>query len=301
MYSLAIDRLPEYTLAMNISTTTDVVINWLLTAALPALLLLFAGILFFYGIQRPIKSLVNRLIHPTKLNQMTIEDATKRRNTLISLLTTLTRVVIVIAVSIIAFRLLFPGVDLTPLLASAGIVGIALGFGAQSLVKDVISGIFIMSENQYRVGDTVEIQGASGNVERVSMRTTTIRDIDGNVHFIPNGSITQVTNKTLGFSAVNFTIVVEPDTKVDEVAKIINKVGKTLATEKEWQDKIIEPPQFMNIGAFTDIYLEVMINGKTQPAAQWAVTGEMRRRLLIAFEEHGIKLAHQPVAGAGKR
>lgn len=301
MYILNFQAQTGYTLDMNISTTTDIFLNWILASGLPALLFLFAGILLYYGVQRPIKSLVNRIIHPTKLNQMTVEDATKRRNTIISLLTTLTRVVIVIAVIIIVFRFLFPGVDLTPLLASAGIVGIALGFGAQSLVKDVISGIFIMSENQYRVGDTVEIQGASGNVERVSMRTTTIRDVEGNVHFIPNGSITQVTNKTMGFSAVNFTIVIEPDSDIDKVSKLINSIGEELAKAKSWKEKVIEPPRFVNIGAFTDIYLEIIINGKTQPAAQWDVTGEMRRRLLKAFEENGIKLAHQPVAAMGKR
>ena len=214
---------------MNFESIGNSFLNWLMVSALPALAVIIISIFLYHWIHRPIKTIVKRIIHPTKLNQMTPEDAVKRRNTVISLASTVSKVVIAISASIIIFRLLLPNLDLTPLLASAGIVGIALGFGAQSLVKDVISGIFIMSENQYRVGDTVEIEGASGNVERVSMRTTVIRDISGNVHFIPNGSITQVTNKTLGYSAVNFTITIEPDSDIDKVAKIINKIGGTTA------------------------------------------------------------------------
>lgn len=274
---------------------------WLTTGAIPALIVTIVSVFLYHWIHRPIKTIAKRVIHPTKLNQMTPEDAIKRRNTIISLASTVSKVVIVVSGSVIVFRLLMPNIDLTPLLASAGIVGIALGFGAQSLVKDVISGIFIMSENQYRVGDTVEIEGASGNVERVSMRTTVIRDTSGNVHFIPNGSITQVTNKTLGYSAVNFTITIEPDSDIDKVAKIINEIGEELALSEQWKEKIIDAPHFLNIGAFTDISLDVTVVGKTQPAAQWGVTGEMRHRLLQAFDKNRIKLAHPPVAPGSKK
>ena len=286
---------------MNTKKLGETLLNWGIDSLLPAIAIILVAIFLYNWIHRPIKGIVRGVVYPTKLNQMTPEDAEKRRNTIVSLASTVARVVIAISAAIMAFRLLFPNVDLSPFLASAGIVGIALGFGAQSLVKDVISGIFIMSENQYRVGDTVEIEGASGNVERVSMRTTVIRDVSGNVHFIPNGSITKVANKTLGYSAVNFTVTIEPDSDIEKVAEIINKIGKDLSKSKEWGAKIIEPPRFLNIGSFTDRYLEITIIGKTQPAAQWGVTGEMRHLLLQAFDKNDIKLAHLPASQASKK
>lgn len=244
-----------------------------------------------------ITRIMRRVIRRTKFNDMSDEDVKKRQNTLIGLLITVWKIMVVVIAALIIFVELFPNINLAPLFASAGIVGIALGFGAQSLIKDFLSGIFIITENQYRVGDVVDLQdGATGTVEKVGVRSTVLRDVDGNVHYIPNGIIAHVINKTMGFSKVNFSLAVDPEVDVDRLAEVINKVGDDLAADPKWGEKIIEAPHFLSIGTFSDQSLEVKISGKTQPSAQWSVTGEMRKRLLAAFRKHKIELANLQVS-----
>lgn len=241
-----------------------------------------------------IAQIVRHLVRSTPYNPLSAEDVTKRRNTLNSLFTVIWKVILVVVAGCIIFQQLFPKIDLTPFFASAGLLGVAIGFGAQSLIKDFLSGVFIIVENQYRVGDIVDIQGAAGTVERVTIRSTVLRDASGNVHFLPNGEVLHVINKTMGFSKVNFSLVVDPETDVDELAAVIDEVGLKLSEDEKWKDKVLEAPHFLNIGAFSDIALEVTITGKTHPSQQWSVTGEMRRRLLKAFAKHKIELAHIP-------
>jgi small-conductance mechanosensitive channel len=239
-----------------------------------------------------ISQLVRHLVRSTHHNPLSPDDVTKRRDTLSSLFTVIWKVILVVVASCMIFQQLFPKIDLTPFFASAGLLGVAIGFGAQSLIKDFLSGIFIIAENQYRVGDIVDIEGAAGTVERVTVRSTVLRDASGNVHFLPNGEVVHVINKTMGFSKVNFSLVVDPETDVDKLVSVIDEVGTKLSADEAWKDKILEPPHFLNIGTFSDIALEVTITGKTNPSQQWSVTGEMRRRLLKAFAKHKIELAH---------
>ena len=243
-----------------------------------------------------IDHIIRRIIRSTQYNVLSTDDVTKRQDTLIGLFVTIWKIILIIVAASLIFEQLFPKVDLTPLFASAGIVGIALGFGAQSIIKDFLSGLFIIVENQYRVGDVVDLEGAAGTVERISVRSTILRDADGNVHFLPNGNVMHVINKTMGYSRVNFTISVNPETNIDKISEVINNVGEKLTSDEKWKDKIIEAPHFLSIGTFSDVALEVKITGKTQPSAQWGVTGELRKRLLKAFTKHEIELAHMPVA-----
>lgn len=241
-----------------------------------------------------IDQLVSRIVRSTRYNPLSPDDVTKRRDTLGNLFTIIWKVILVVVASALIFEQLFPSVDLGPLFASAGLLGVAIGFGAQSLIKDFLSGIFIIVENQYRVGDIVDIEGAAGTVERVTIRSTVIRDANGNVHFLPNGQVIHVINKTMGFSKVNFTLTVDPETDIDKLSQVIDDVGLKLAEDEKWKDKVLEAPHFINIGTFSDVALEVTISGKTNPSQQWSVTGEMRRRLLKAFAKHKIELAHTP-------
>lgn len=238
-----------------------------------------------------ITTAVRQSIHSTRLRRISKDDLRKRQDTLISVLQVVWKIIIVVTVFVTLFRMLLPTVDLTPLFASAGIAGIALGFGAQSLVKDFLAGIFILVENQYRVGDIVDLEGAAGTVERITLRCTILRDINGNVHYMPNGNIMHAINKTMDFGKVNFTLAVHPDTDVDKLTAVINAVGNKMAKHKEWHDKIIEPPRFLNLGAFNDIGLEVNITGKTQPAAQWSVTSELKKRLITELAAQNIELS----------
>lgn len=254
-----------------------------------ALIAYFAGTrLVAFVVKRAVKGARHRSWHK--------KDIEKRQKTLVSLFTSIWRLVIVLTAAYAALRVYNPNItsDLAPLFASAGIIGIALGFGAQSLIKDFLSGIFIISENQYRVGDVVDIEGFSGTVERIGTRSTVLRDVDGNVHYFPNGMIQHVINKTMGYSMARFTMLLHPETDIDSVAEIIDATGKSLSEEEKWKDKILSPPTFVSVGEITGNSVEVIVAGKTQPSDQWGVISEMRRRLLEAFEERDIRLAVAP-------
>lgn len=222
------------------------------------------------------------------------KDLEKRQRTLGGMFTNVWRIIVVIFTLYLILQEVI-GKDqaftlLAPLFASAGIIGVALGFGAQSLVKDFISGIFIISENQYRVGDIIEIEGFGGTVERIGVRSTVIRDVDGNVHFFPNGMVQHVINKTMGYSMARFTLAVAPETDIDRVSKIIDKIGLALAAEDKWKDKILEAPHYVMMGEFTATAVNLIVSGKTQPSDQWSVTAEMRRRILKKFDQEGIEI-----------
>ena len=268
-------------------------VQWLDTKGLHTFFTLLIAWFFYHLVNFIVEHLVKRIIRPGRYT-MTKLDIKKRQKTLIGLISTLLRLVIVVAATMFVIQSLFPKINYAPIFASAGIIGVALGFGAQSLVKDFITGVFIITENQYRVGDIVEIDGAAGTVEYVGIRSTVIRDTDGNVHYLPNGVISHVINKSMGFSKVNFTLAVKPDTDVDRLTEIINETGEKLASEPKWKEKITEPPHFVNISGFTQLGMDILVTGTTTPADQWSVTGELRRRLLVEFNKNKIKLATPP-------
>lgn len=264
---------------------TNMFTTWIDTNGLPILLILvisYAAIRFgvvFIGVI--IRRAVGRL-H----NDVSQRDVQKRQTTLISIFNTFLRVLVWMVAGFSILRRF--GIDLTPVLAGASVLGVAIGFGAQSIIKDFLAGLFIILENQYRVGDVVDLDGSAGTVEHITIRSTIVRDQDGNVHYIPNGGIGRAINKTMGFSKINLTIGVATDTNVDALATIINEVGEKLAHDEKWRAKILEPPHFTSIGSFTDTSLEIKIEGKTQPSEQWAITGELRKRLLGALKKNRI-------------
>jgi small-conductance mechanosensitive channel len=270
--------------------------NWLskhwgdfLVIAIVAFIAYFAGTrLLSFIVKRAVKGARHRSWHK--------KDIEKRQKTLVNLFTTVWRIIIFISVGYAILKVFIPDITTTlaPLFASAGIIGIALGFGAQSLIKDFLQGIFIISENQYRVGDIIDIEGFSGTVERIGTRSTVLRDVDGQVHYFPNGMIQHVINKTMGFSMARFTVLVHPDTEIDDVSDIIDTLGKALADEEAWKEKILDAPSFVSVGEITGSSIEVIVAGKTQPSDQWSVVAEMRRRLLEEFEAKNIRLAVTP-------
>ncbi len=223
------------------------------------------------------------------------KDLEKRQHTLGALFTNVWRILTVVFVLYLIFVQFFSKEALAPLFASAGIIGVAFGFGAQSLVKDFLSGVFIISENQYRVGDVIEIEGFGGTVERIGVRSTVIRDVDGNVHYFPNGMVQHVINKTMGYSMARFMVAVAPDTDIDRVSKMIDKIGLTLADEDDWRDKILEAPHYVMMGDFTSTAVNLIVSGKTQPSDQWSVVAEMRRRILDKFEEENVTIGTVPM------
>lgn len=269
--------------------------GWIATNWLDIVLILLAAWLVRRFGDITVDAIIRRTVRHRVHGDISDEDIKKRQDTLISMFATVLRVLVWLVAGFTILRRL--GIDLTPLLAGASVLGVALGFGAQSIIKDFLSGLFIILENQYRVGDVVDIDGAAGTVEQITIRSTVVRDADGSVHYIPNGNIMHAINKTMGFAKVNLAIAVAPSTNIDTLADIINKVGEKMANEDKWKTKILEAPHFLSIGTFTDTALEVKIICKTQPSAQWGVTNELRRRLLTTFNKNKIELAHLPTNG----
>jgi len=182
------------------------------------------------------------------------------------------------------------GVDIGPLIAGAGIIGVALGFGAQSLVKDMIAGLFIIAENQYGVGDVVSLDDTAGRVERITLRATVLRDLDGIVHHVPNGTIERASNFSSEKSGINLDVGVAYDSDLDHVIKVVNKVCRELAKDSRWEKDIIEKPSFLRVDNFGDSSIDIKITGIVEPLRQWDVTGELRKRIKVAFDKEGIEI-----------
>lgn len=252
--------------------------------------IILVGMVFYFAGPMIVHWLMSHVIVTPYQRTLHKKDLEKRQKTLTELFTNVWRILVIILTAYGIFVQFFDYKALAPLFASAGIVGVALGFGAQSLVKDFLSGVFIISENQFRVGDVIDIEGFSGTVERIGVRSTVLRDPDGNVHYFPNGMVQHVINKTMGYSMARFTIAVTPDTDIEDVVKIINKEGLDIAGEPEWKDKILEAPQYVMMGDFTSTAVNLIVSGKTQPSDQWSVVAEMRRRLLLKFEQENIAI-----------
>ena len=195
------------------------------------------------------------------------------------------------------------GINISALLAGAGLIGLAIGFGAQSLVKDVISGLFVLIENQYGKGDVVNIAGIGGLVEDVNLRRTLLRDLDGTVHSIPNGEVAVSSNLTRAWSRVNIMISVSYADDLDHVFAVINRVGEDMANDPDWSKDIIAAPKALGVEGFGDSGIDIRVLGDTQPIRQWDVMRELRRRLKKAFDEEGIEIPfpHRTLVTAGQK
>jgi len=182
------------------------------------------------------------------------------------------------------------GVDLKPLLAAAGLGGLAIGFGAQSLVKDLISGFFILWEDSVRIGDVVEVAGVAGLVEEVELRTIKLRDVSGNLHVVPNGVIDKVKNLTKDYSYYVFDIGVAFRENVDEVMGVLQKIAEDLRRDSRFADDILQPLEMLGVDQFKDSAVMIKCRIKTEPHKQWRVGREMNRRIRNTFDAKGIEI-----------
>ena len=182
------------------------------------------------------------------------------------------------------------GLDITPIIASAGIVGLAVGFGAQNLVRDVINGFFMILENQIRVGDVAVVNGTGGLVEAISFRTITLRDLSGTVHIFPNGTVTTLANMTKDWSFYVMDIGVAYKEDTDRVSAVMKEVGKNLQEDPEIGPNILEPIEILGVDNFGESEVVIKARIKTLPIKQWMVGREYRRRLKKAFDEQKIEI-----------
>jgi small conductance mechanosensitive channel len=219
---------------------------------------------------------------------MSEEAEKKREDTLIRIFNGAIRITLLLLAGLMIIQ--EAGVSIGPILAGAGIAGIALGFGGQYLIKDMITGLFIILENQYRIGDVIDVDGTGGLVEDISMRKTTLRDLNGTVHHIPHGEIKRVSNLSKKYARINLDIGVSYNSNLDKVIEIINSTGQELAEDPAYKDFVLSPPRFLRVNDFADSAIVVKILGETKPLKQWEITGELRKRLKKAFDDNGIEI-----------
>jgi small-conductance mechanosensitive channel len=181
------------------------------------------------------------------------------------------------------------GINMGPLLASAGVAGLAIGFGAQTLVHDVINGFFILMENQYDMGDAVRIGGVSGTVESMSLRRTTLRDVDGTLHTIPNSQITIVSNMTRDWAQVSMHVSVNYSENSDRVISILQEIGKDIRNDPAWSDRLVAEIEVPGIERVAGGEVDYLLLAKTRPGEQYAVSRELRRRIKECFEKNKIQ------------
>lgn len=218
----------------------------------------------------------------------TKSEREKRAETLVNIVRNAIKIFIYIVASFMVLKEV--GVDIAPLLAGVGIAGLAIGFGAQTLVKDFLTGFFILMENQYRVGDVVKIGDHAGLVEKIKLRTTVLRDLEGIVHIIPNGEVQSVRNMTYEWSRVVLDIGVAYKEDVDKVMQVLKDVGKKMRQEEPYSQYMLEDPQILGVDNFGDSAVTIKMLAKTCPLKQWDVGREMKRRIKHAFDKEGIEI-----------
>ncbi|UCC99383.1 MAG: mechanosensitive ion channel family protein [Phycisphaerales bacterium] len=218
----------------------------------------------------------------------TDEEFKKKADTLSSIAASVLTIVIVIIAAITIMGEL--DIPISPILASAGIVGVALGFGGQHLVKDIISGFFILLDDQIRVGDVVQIAGKGGLVEKINLRMTILRDLAGNVHYVRNGEISVVTNMTKEYSRYVFDVGIAYREDVDKVIEVIKEVDENLRNDPEFKNDILEPIEILGLDQFADSAIIIKARTKTKPIRQWAVGREFNKRLKKRFDAEGIEI-----------
>lgn len=261
-------------------------LQWLINHGIKIAVIVIAAILIKSIAKKSIQRIVKVATHSDRPG--TDEGEIKRMNTIVRIFSwTVSVLITVIAFMMIAQEF---GIQIAPLLASAGIVGVAIGFGGQYLVRDVITGFFLIFENQYRIGDVVNMEGLGGVVEDISLRVTTLRDMNGTVHYIPHGEIKKVSNLSKQFAKVNLNVRVSYRTDLNKLIEVINRVGSELASDPNWKDLIDEAPAFLRVDSFDDSAISVKIVGVTKPLQQWSVTGELRKRIKEAFDAEGIEI-----------
>jgi small conductance mechanosensitive channel len=182
------------------------------------------------------------------------------------------------------------GVNIAPIIASAGILGIALGFGAQSLVKDFLSGVFMIFEDQYGVGDVIDVGEATGTVEAVSLRVTRLRDLDGTVWYVPNGEILRVGNKSQNWSRAVVDIGVGYDEDLSRARRVLADVAHDLWEDEDFRSVIIEEPEVTGVEALNPDAITLRVLVKTAPMEQWGVARELRQRIKARFDHEGIEI-----------
>jgi len=251
---------------------------------LGVILVLLAGV----ALHIVLGAVFRRVVRFSDESSLTDQEQSKQFATALGLIKTIALALMwgVIAVSAVGQA----GFNITPILASAGIVGLAVGFGAQHIVRDLISGTFNILENQIRVGDVVKINGVGGLVEKITYRIVVLRDFSHDVHVFPHGKVETLTNMTKSFSGAVIDVPVAYRTDLRRAIEVIAQVGESMTSDPRWEDQILEPLEIVGVEDFADSAIVIRTRFKTKPIKQWNAAREFRLRLKIAFDREGIEI-----------
>jgi moderate conductance mechanosensitive channel len=280
---------------------TDAVIRAIVFAGAQLLVLIVATLLALrfasVTVHAALGRLFDREVAEGEAREVSKAELQRRRQTLDGLIVRALRVIIVIIAFLMALQIL--RLDIGPAIAGLGIIGLALSLGAQHLVRDYVAGAFVLIENQYAKGDTVRIAGITGVVEDISLRRTTLRDIDGTLHFVPHGLIESASNQTRTWARVNIDLPFPYGTPLERIERLIEQAGKTLAEDPAWAAVISEAPRMASVARLDSGGMIVKVLGVVRASDQWAVAGEMRRLVLEGAEREGVTIGWLPLAGLG--
>jgi len=261
--------------------------DWFMTSGIRVIVIIAIAVAVYFICRPIIRSIIKRMVS----HRMAGEDEAEiqqRIGTLSSILVKIAGILILI-VAVITILPEF-GVNITSLIAAIGVGGLAIAFAAQNLIRDFISGFFILLEDQYGIGDVVSIAGIAGVVEDITLRRTVLRDLDANVHSVPNGKVDLSTNMTKKFSRVNLNVSVGYGENLKHVIAIINRICQEMAEDPQWKDDFITTPSVLRVDKLGDSGIDIKILGDTKPAKQWAIMGELRLRLKNAFDKEGVEI-----------
>jgi len=239
-------------------------------------------------VRRIVKTLIDREATEGTAQELSAVELKKRMNTLDDLGTRVIQALIVVIATLMVLDEL--DINIGPAIAGLGVVGIAVGFGAQAFVRDYLNGALILIENQFAKGDIVQIAGVAGTVEDFSLRRTTLRDLDGIVHTVPNGEIKVASNLTRVWARINQDVTVAYGTDVDKAIDVVDRVGQEMADDPVWKRRILERPRVERVEALGEFGITLKLLGSVRAGEQWATAGELRKRLLAAFHENGIEI-----------
>ena len=265
----------------------DMVKAWFLDHGLTIVIIMVVGIVLWIILKKFVPPLVRRIMSRPRKGESR-EGLTKRAHTLEGVFLGIGRIIIIL---LVIFMILSEiDIAIGPILAGFGVAGIAVGFGAQFLIRDLIAGVFILMENQYRVGDVVKVADVLGLVEAINLRKTVLRDLDGIVHHVPNGEIRVASNYTRHFARVNLNISVAYGTDLDFAIEVINRVCQEMAEEEQWSKVIRSVPQVLRVDSLGDSGIDIKILGDVKPLEQWRVMGQLRLRIKNEFDKVGIEI-----------
>ncbi len=265
----------------------DMVKTWFLAHGLKVVVILVVGIVLWIVLKKTVPPLVRRIMTRPRKGESR-EGLKRRADTLQGVFLGIGRIIIILLVIFMILSEL--GVSIGPILAGFGVAGIAIGFGAQYLIRDLIAGIFILMENQYRVGDVARVADVAGLVEEINLRKTVLRDLDGIVHHIPNGEIRVASNYSRHFARVNLDISVSYGTDLDYAIEVINRVCQEMAEEDEWKPIFKSVPQVLRVNSLGNSGIDIKVLGDVQPLQQWSAMGQLRLRIKKEFDKVGIEI-----------